>query len=48
MSQFYRAGRFYMLYGNHDIVKRDPRYAMTNCHSFYCDSTNSKIELFPP
>ena len=23
MAQFYRAGRFYMIYGNHDIVKRD-------------------------
>ena len=47
MSQFYRAGRLYMLYGNHDIVKRDPRYARTNCHSFFCESMNSREALFP-
>jgi UDP-2,3-diacylglucosamine pyrophosphatase LpxH len=47
MSQFYREGRFHMLYGNHDIVKRDPKYASTKCKSFFCDSTNSDIPLFP-
>ncbi len=47
MSLFYKEGRFYMLYGNHDIVKRDPRYSQTRCHSFYCDSMNSYIALFP-
>lgn len=47
MSQFYRAGRFYMIYGNHDIVKRDPKYSKTKCKSFFCDSTNSVIPLFP-
>jgi UDP-2,3-diacylglucosamine pyrophosphatase LpxH len=47
MSLFYRAGRFHMLYGNHDIVKKDPKYTRTKCNSFYCDSINSKLELFP-
>ncbi|MBH1941396.1 metallophosphoesterase family protein [Mobilitalea sibirica] len=47
MSQFYRVGRLYMLYGNHDIVKREPRYSRTKCYSFYCDSVNSTIALFP-
>jgi UDP-2,3-diacylglucosamine pyrophosphatase LpxH len=47
MSQFYRSGRFYMLYGNHDIVKRDLKYAKTKCNSFFCESINSRIELFP-
>ncbi len=47
MSLFYRDQRFYMLYGNHDIVKRDPRYTQTKCHSFYCDSMNSELALFP-
>jgi predicted phosphodiesterase len=36
-----------MLYGNHDVVKRDPKYAQTKCNSFYCDSTDSKVPLFP-
>ncbi len=47
MSLFYQDQRLYMLYGNHDIVKRDPRYAQTRCNSFYCDSTNSHQALFP-
>ena len=36
-----------MVYGNHDIIKRDPKYVKTKCHSFYCDSTNENLELFP-
>lgn len=47
MSRFYREGRFHMLYGNHDIIKKDPKYSQTKCHSFYCDSVNSHVSLFP-
>jgi len=47
MSLFYQDNRFHMLYGNHDIVKRDPRYAQTRCNSFYCESMNSQMALFP-
>ena len=47
MSLFYQKGRFHMIYGNHDIVKRDPRYIQKTCNSFYCDSSNSKRALFP-
>ena len=47
MSLFYRENRFYMIYGNHDIAKRDPRYTQTKCHSFYCDSVKAELALFP-
>lgn len=47
MSLFHRDRRFYMLYGNHDIIKRDPKYAKTKCNSFYCDSSSSTVSLFP-
>jgi predicted phosphodiesterase len=47
MSLFYREGRFYMLYGNHDIIKKDPRYSRNKCSSFFCDSLNKEITLFP-
>lgn len=47
MSQFYREGRFHMLYGNHDIIKKDSKYSKTKCKSFFCDSTNSVMPLFP-
>jgi Uncharacterized protein conserved in bacteria len=47
MSLFYNDNRLFMLYGNHDIVKRDTRYSKTNCHSFYCESVDSEVPLFP-
>lgn len=47
MSLFYRDRRLYMMYGNHDISKRNTQYAKNTCNSFFCDSTNSQINLFP-
>lgn len=47
MSQFYKLGRLYMIFGNHDIVKKDPKYSSTKCSSFFCDSCNSVLPLFP-
>lgn len=47
MSRFYLENRLYMIYGNHDLVKRDPKYSQTKCDSFFCDSLNSNIPLFP-
>ena len=47
MSLFYQDKRLYMLYGNHDIIKKDPRYSQTKCRSFFCDSIDSRIALFP-
>lgn len=47
MSLFYKDNRLYMMYGNHDIVKKDPQYAQTKCKAFYCDSVNSHLALFP-
>jgi len=47
MSLFYKKNRLYMIYGNHDIVKRNPKYSQTKCKEFFCDSTNSYIALFP-
>jgi UDP-2,3-diacylglucosamine pyrophosphatase LpxH len=47
MSLLYKNCRLYMMYGNHDIIKKDARYTQTRCHAFYCDSMNAEIELFP-
>lgn len=47
LSQFYKSGRFYMIYGNHDIVKKDPHYFRNKCNPFYCDTINENIPLFP-
>jgi len=47
MSLLYKDNRLLMLYGNHDIVKRDSRFSKTNCNSFYCETVNSQVPLFP-
>lgn len=47
MSLFYKENRFHMLYGNHDLIKKDPEYARTKCHSFFCESDNTQVPLFP-
>lgn len=47
MSLFYQDNRFYMLYGNHDIIKKDHHYIKTKCNSYYCENVNSNIPLFP-
>ena len=47
LSQFYREGRFHMLYGNHDRKKQNKKYTLNQCHKYYCDSTDCQEELFP-
>lgn len=47
MSLFYREGRLLMLYGNHDIVKKSPKFAKNNCDTYYCDSDSQFYPLFP-
>lgn len=45
LSRFYDEGRMYMLYGNHDIIKKRSRTAKKLICNFYCDS--SPCRLFP-
>lgn len=47
LSCFYLHGRFYMLYGNHDIVKEKRRFMKQTCERYYCDSKDDMQELFP-
>lgn len=47
MSRFYKEGRLYMLYGNHDRKKESVRFTAKNCNSYYCESTCCDCELFP-
>jgi len=47
LSLFYKKKRLYMIYGNHDIIKRNPKYTQTKCREFFCDNANSYIALFP-
>lgn len=45
MSQFFREGRFHMLFGNHDRKKQDDSYLNGHCGQYYCDSQDQFCEL---
>lgn len=47
LSRFYQENRLYMIYGNHDIVKKSTSFSTKNCASFYCSSTFCRKPLFP-
>ncbi len=47
MSKFYREGRFYMLYGNHDEVKKYKNFSKNNLRSFYSESIKKRVAFFP-
>lgn len=34
LSHFHKCGRLYMLYGNHDMAKKDSRYTVRNCSAY--------------
>lgn len=45
MSKFYEQDRLYLLYGNHDIVKRRKGYMNRHCGRYYCDSSQQELPL---
>lgn len=47
MSKFYKENRLYMLYGNHDVVKKSQKFCHKNMQRYYCDSTRATCPLFP-
>lgn len=47
MSEFYKEGRLYMIFGNHDMVKKRKKFSDCYCRSYYCESSGEYCELFP-
>lgn len=47
MSEFYRSGRLYMIFGNHDMVKKRTEFSDCNYCSYYCESNGEYCNLFP-
>lgn len=47
LSKFYYEKRLYLLYGNHDMVKKNPSFAALKCNHYYCDSSRCYLPLFP-
>ena len=47
MSQFYKSHRFYMLYGNHDVVKRRKLTTSRYYSHYFCEKDTCVLPLFP-
>lgn len=47
MARFYAQGRFYAIYGNHDMVKKKARFPEKHFHSYYCEREMCERPLFP-
>lgn len=47
LSRFYQQDRLYLLYGNHDMVKKSPGYSRRVCNSYFCPDTQCRETLFP-
>lgn len=47
LSDYFRKGRFYSVYGNHDIVKKGKRFSENDCKNYYCEKSSEYQPLFP-
>jgi len=47
LSRYYTNGRMYAVYGNHDMVKQNPKYLKENFHSYFCNQQMCELPLFP-
>jgi len=47
MSKFFKRQRLYMLYGNHDMVKKNHNYVANKYTSYYDEGINKHVPLFP-
>lgn len=46
LRKFYLKNRLYMIYGNHDIVKKNKKYVEKNLYSYYDDRQEKREQLF--
>ena len=46
LHDFYKEGRYYMLFGNHDIVKKYPAFVRKNLQRYYNSHTDNYEPLF--
>lgn len=47
LTKFYEKNRFYMLYGNHDMIKKNKNYTLEKFDTYYDESTKKMQSLFP-
>ena len=46
-KQFHQENRLYLIYGNHDIVKRKKGYPAKSCGTYFCTQSQQMQPLFP-
>ncbi len=47
MSLFYKRNKFYMIYGNHDIVKKNISLVNSSMKSYYDKKSQKSVSIFP-
>ncbi len=47
LSKFHKEKRLYMIYGNHDMIKKRPSFAQKKCSDYFCIETQCRKRLFP-
>lgn len=47
LSRYYKSGRMYAVYGNHDMVKKNLAYLEKYFHSYFCSESMCEYPLFP-
>lgn len=47
MAKYYMNNRMHVIYGNHDIVKKNYRFLRKNFHTYYCQQELCERPLFP-
>ncbi len=47
LSRFYSQKRLYMLYGNHDMVKKYARFSKKKWNDYFCTAKQCRTALFP-
>lgn len=46
-SLFHRENRLYLLYGNHDMIKKKKYYTQKQCSTYFCTDSQKLQPLFP-
>lgn len=46
LKQFHKDSRLYMIWGNHDMAYRDPKYVKKNLSTYFDENLGEDVELF--
>lgn len=47
LSEFYKQGRLHLIFGNHDVVKKDKKLVKKTFYEYYNEKEKKYISLFP-